>query len=154
MAVGEAICRWAHRTVRCASHVIQPLGFDRWSSVSMGHWTVRWCTGQSLFNVRCAFWRCSDFCVNYPHTVHTLFTHCSPFADDSWRCSRYSAWHTGQSSATLDSLVNYSGVALQKPEPEQFRVDLPGAPDTVRWHTGQFGAPDQGILLLVLLLSF
>jgi hypothetical protein len=33
--------------------------------------------------------------------------------------------------------VNYSGVALQKPEAEQFRVDLPGAPDTVRWHTEQ-----------------
>jgi hypothetical protein len=27
------------------------------------------------------------------------------------------------------------GVALQKPEAEQFRVDLPGAPDTVRWCT-------------------
>jgi hypothetical protein len=25
------------------------------------------------------------------------------------------------------------GVALQKPEAEQFRVDLPSAPDTVRW---------------------
>jgi hypothetical protein len=25
--VGEAVCRWAHRTVRCASHVTQPLGF-------------------------------------------------------------------------------------------------------------------------------
>jgi hypothetical protein len=37
---------------------------------------------------------------------------------------------------TPDSLVNYSGVAPQKPEAEQFRVDLPGAPDTVRWHTG------------------
>jgi hypothetical protein len=32
-----------------------------------------------------------------------------------------------------DSPVNYSGVALQKPEAKQFRVDLPGAPDTVRW---------------------
>jgi hypothetical protein len=32
--------------------------------------------------------------------------------------------------------VNYSGVALQKPEAEQFRVDLPSAPDTVRWCTG------------------
>jgi hypothetical protein len=30
---------------------------------------------------------------------------------------------------TPDSPVNYSGVALQKPEAEQFRVDLPGAPD-------------------------
>jgi hypothetical protein len=57
MAVGEAVCRWAHRTVRCAIHVTQPLGFDRWSSNSMGHRTVRWCIGQSLFTVRCAFWR-------------------------------------------------------------------------------------------------
>jgi hypothetical protein len=28
----EAVCRMAHRTVRCASHVSRPLGFDRWSS--------------------------------------------------------------------------------------------------------------------------
>jgi hypothetical protein len=49
--------------------------------------------------------------------------------------------------------VNYSGVALQKPEAEQFRVDLPGAPDTVRWHTEQSGAPDQGSLRFLLLLS-
>jgi hypothetical protein len=55
---------------------------------------------------------------------------------------------------TPDSLVNYSGVAFQKPEAEQFRVDLPGAPDTVRWHTGQSDAPDQGSLRLILLLSF
>jgi hypothetical protein len=33
---------------------------------------------------------------------------------------------------TPDSSVNYSRVALQKPKAEQFRVDLPGAPDTVR----------------------
>jgi hypothetical protein len=50
--------------------------------------------------------------------------------------------------------VNYSGVALQKPEAEQVRVDLPGAPDTVRWCTGQSVGPDQGSLRLVLLLSF
>jgi hypothetical protein len=31
MAVGEGFYRMAHRTVRCASHVTQPLGFDRWS---------------------------------------------------------------------------------------------------------------------------
>jgi hypothetical protein len=45
--------------------------------------------------------------------------------------------------------VNYSGVPPQKPEAEQFRVDLPGAPDTVRWHTRQSDAPDQGSLRLV-----
>jgi hypothetical protein len=32
--------------------------------------------------------------------------------------------------------MNYSGVALQKPEAEQFRVVLPGAPDTVPWCIG------------------
>jgi hypothetical protein len=32
-------------TVRCASLVTQPLGFDRWSSNRRGHRTVRWCTG-------------------------------------------------------------------------------------------------------------
>jgi hypothetical protein len=42
-------------TVLCASHVTQPLGFDRWSSDSWDHLTVRWCTGQVLFTVRCAF---------------------------------------------------------------------------------------------------
>jgi hypothetical protein len=57
MAIGEAVCRWAHRTVRCASHVTQPLGFYRWSSDSLVHRIVRWCTGQPLFTVWCAFWR-------------------------------------------------------------------------------------------------
>jgi hypothetical protein len=42
MAVGEAVCRWAHRTVRCASHITQPLGFNHWSFDSLGHRTV-WC---------------------------------------------------------------------------------------------------------------
>jgi hypothetical protein len=44
--------------------------------------------------------------------------------------------------------VNYSGVAPKIPEGGEFGVDLPGAPDTVRWHTGQSGAPDQGSLRL------
>jgi hypothetical protein len=44
----EVCCRMAHRTVRCASHVSQPLGFDRWSSDLWGLWAVRWCTRQVL----------------------------------------------------------------------------------------------------------
>jgi hypothetical protein len=93
VAVGELCCRRTHRTVRCASHVTQPLGFDRWSSDKWGHRIVRWCTGQSLFTVWCAICACSDFCARSPRTV----VHCSPFADDRWRYSRYSSWHTGQS---------------------------------------------------------
>jgi len=45
---------------------------------------------------------------------------------------------------TPDSPVNYSGAASHFPEGEEFSVEFPGAPDTVRWHTGQSGAPDQG----------
>jgi hypothetical protein len=44
----EGCCRMAHRTVRCASHVSRPLGFDCWSSDWWGLWAVRWCTGQVL----------------------------------------------------------------------------------------------------------
>jgi hypothetical protein len=42
-------------TVRYASHVTQPLGFDHSSSDKWGHQTVQWCTGQVLFTVQCAF---------------------------------------------------------------------------------------------------
>ena len=62
-------------------------------------------------------------------------------------------WCTGQSGATPDSPVNYSGVAPRIPKGGKFGVDLPGAPDTVRWHTEQSGAPDQGSLRFLLLLS-
>jgi hypothetical protein len=53
-----------------------------------------------------------------------------------------------------DSPVNYSGAALQKPEAEEFELIAPGAPDTVRWCTGQSGVPDQGSLRFLLLLCF
>ena len=43
-----------------------------------------------------------------------------------------------------DSPVNYSALALDFPEGDEFELESSGAPDTVRWHTGQSGAPDQG----------
>jgi hypothetical protein len=58
-------------------------------------------------------------------------------------------WATGQSGVTLDSPVNYSEVAPRIPEGGKFGVGFPGAPDTVRWHTGQSGAPDEGCLWVV-----
>jgi hypothetical protein len=76
-----------------------------------------------------------------------------PSADDRWRevavaplAHRTVQCYTGQSGATPDSPVNYSGAASQIPETGKFGVGFPGAPDTVRWHTGQSGAPDQGCL--------
>jgi hypothetical protein len=56
--------------------------------------------------------------------------------------------HRTLSGATLDSPVNYSGVASHFLEGGKFSVGFPGAPDTVRRHTGQSGAPDQGTLRL------
>jgi hypothetical protein len=44
---------------------------------------------------------------------------------------------------TPDSPVNYSTLALEIPEAEEFSAKSPGAPDTVRCATGQSGAPDQ-----------
>jgi hypothetical protein len=49
--------------------------------------------------------------------------------------------------------VKYSGARPEKPEGGEFGLYGPGAPDTVRWHTGQSGAPDQGTLGFLLLLS-
>jgi hypothetical protein len=61
--------------------------------------------------------------------------------------------HRTLSGATPDSPVNYSGAASRFPEDEQFGVGVPGAPDTVRWCTGQSGTPDQGTLRLTLALN-
>jgi hypothetical protein len=115
-----------HPTVR-----VRPLELEH-----VGPPGSRWCTGQVRFTVRCAICACSDFCARCPRAV----AHCSPFADNRWRCSRYSAWHTGQSGATPDSPVNYSGGQFQKPEGGKFGVILPGAPDSpVRQTRAAFG---------------
>jgi hypothetical protein len=94
-----------------------------------------WATGQSggASDSSCSLpgapsGACSDSARAVGTVHYSLFT----FAVDRWRCSRYSAWHTGQSGATSDSPVNYSGGQFLKPEGGKFGVDLPGAPDTVR----------------------
>jgi hypothetical protein len=126
-------------TVRCACHVTKPLDSDRWSFCLLGHRTVRWCTGQALFTVRCAIWLCSDSGAHY--SAFNAF------------CRRPLVRSSCCSAGTPDSPVNYSGAASRIPEGEQFGVEVPGAPDTVRWCTGQSGAPDQGTLRLTFALS-
>ena len=94
---------------------------DRWREVvvaPLAHRTV-WCTPDSP--------------VNY-----------SGANSRSWRVqSRSPLGHRTLSGGTPDSPVNYSGAPLDFREGEEFSVKSPGAPDTVRWHTGQSGAPDQ-----------
>jgi hypothetical protein len=65
-------------------------------------------------------------------------------AGDRWRGrSRCSA-------GTPDSPVNYSGAPSVFSEGDEFELKCPGAPDTVRWHTGQSDAPDQGAFRVVI----
>jgi hypothetical protein len=91
-------------TVRCASHVTQPLGFDRWSSDMWGHRTVRWCTGP----VHCLVRLLAPALTLRAQSA--LFTvHCTLLQSTVGAVSRCSAWHTGQSGATPDSPMNYSG---------------------------------------------
>jgi hypothetical protein len=144
MVVGEAVCRCAHRTVRCASHVTQPLGFDCWSANIWGHWTV---TVHYPVRLMALLWLLRELSAHCSHNVHLLQTTVGAVIVALL--------------GTPDSLVQHRTVwwiiakwHFQKLEAEQFRVDLPGAPDTARWHTGQSGAPYQGSLRLVLLLSF
>jgi hypothetical protein len=56
----------------------------------------------------------------------------------SWRVqSRSSLEHRTLSGGAPDSPVNYSGAPLRISEGVEFSLKSPGAPDTVRWHTGQ-----------------
>jgi hypothetical protein len=60
--------------------------------------------------------------------------------------------HRTLSGASPDGPVNYSEAPSDFPEGDEFGAKFPGTPDTVRWHTGQSGAPDQGTLRLSLAL--
>jgi hypothetical protein len=93
---------------------------------------LRWLTGQSGAHRTCP--------VNYSGANSRSWRFLEPLfpgAPDTVRCTPHSP-------------VNYSGVPLNFPEGEEFSVKSPGAPDTVRWCTGQSDAPDQRCLRLSL----
>jgi hypothetical protein len=144
--IGEVVCRWAHWIVRCATGHC-PVRQPRHPTVTVltvstiGALTS-WGIGQSgaAPNKHCSL---SGAPSSAALTLRELPAHCS-------RCRRplelTIALNSRCSAGTPDSSVNYSGAALQKPKGEEFESIAPGAPDTVRWHTGQSGAPDQGFL--------
>jgi hypothetical protein len=66
-----------------------------------------------------------------------------------FRCRRPMALCSRYSARTPNSPVNYSRATPRIPEGGQFGVGFPGAPNAVRWCTGQSGAPDQGCLWVV-----
>jgi hypothetical protein len=112
MAVGRLLSHGAPDTVRCASHVIRPLGIDRWSSDLWGLWAVRWCTGHC--------------------PVHQLRVHCPVRAQARIKCVAVDrcAQNSCCSAGTPDSPVNYSGAPSDFPEGSEFSVECPGAPDS------------------------
>jgi hypothetical protein len=130
--VGEAVCRWAHRTVRCATRhcpVRQPRHPTiRVLTVSTVGALTSWGTGQSgaAPDRSCSP---SGALSGAALTLRELFAHCS-------RCRRplesTVALASRCSAGTPDSPVNYSGAALQKPEGGKFEVVRPWVSDTVQ----------------------
>jgi hypothetical protein len=122
--VGEAVCRWAHRTVRCASHVTQPLGFWWFRPLELWHLGApdspvphRTVTVHCPVRLLALFW----LCVNCQRTVLVCSRPLELTVALDSRCS----------GGTPDSPVNYSGATLQKPKGEEFESIALGAPDTI-----------------------
>jgi hypothetical protein len=109
--------RWKCAVAWRASHVSRPLGFDRWSSDLWGLWAVR-CANRASFDL-CARRRA----LNALQSTVARVVVVASLAHRIVRCA-------------LDSPVNYSGAPLEFSEGEEFSVECPGAPDTVRWCTG------------------
>jgi hypothetical protein len=124
-----AFCRVVHRTVTVAIRCAISFLFWRIRPLVLG---VGWRTGhcpvhtrQSDVPNRPLLWATRRPWIAWP-TIGT---------DDRWL--------TGQSGAPPDSPVNYSRTPPSIPESGLFTGDQPGASDTVRCTTGQFGVPDR-----------
>jgi hypothetical protein len=147
IAVGEVVCRWAHRTVWCDSHVTQSLGF--WRFWPLEHWLH--VAPDSPVRHRTGVVHCPVHLWRLLWLLRALFTLLqTTVALDS-------CYPTG----TPDSLVAHRMVRWiiaerrwENPKVKSSYCTAPGAPDTVRWHTGQSGVPDQSSLQFLLLLSF
>jgi hypothetical protein len=118
--LGRGCYRWAHRTVRYATGQC-PVRQPRHPTVrvltqsTVGALTPGG-TRQVLCIFRCTSGGCSNFCA---HCAHTVALQASVAVDHCAR-SLCSAWCTRQSDGTPDNPMNYSRVALEKLEGEEF----------------------------------
>jgi hypothetical protein len=122
VAVGEAVYRRAHRTVRCATGHC-PVRQPRHPTVRvLKILTVGALTSCRTEQSSAAPDRCCS--LSGAPLTPALTSACTvyTFADDLCFVSRCSAWCTGQSGGTPDSPVNYSGAAPEKPKGEEFRL--------------------------------
>jgi hypothetical protein len=128
----EGCWRWVHQTVRCASHVTQLLGFWRF-----------WPLELLLFGA-------PDSPV--PHQTGTVLSaHCSTFA--GVRCSRSLRW-SRCSAGTPDSPVAHRTVRWIIAERLSRNPMVKSLSRSPLVHRTLSGAPDQGSLRFLLLLSF
>jgi hypothetical protein len=143
IAIGGGCCRMAHRTVRCATGHC-PVRQPRHQAVRVRPLELL-TTGPPDSPVvhRTGPVDCPVRLLAPALTSACAGAHCSAF---NVLCRRPLARSSRCSAGTPDSPMNYSGAAPRIPEGGKFGVGLPGAPDTVRWHTRQSGAPDQGTL--------
>jgi hypothetical protein len=155
-AIGEVCCRRAHRTVRCATRhcpVRQPRhptvrvltvltvgALTSWGTRQSGAAPDRYCSLSGAPSGAALTLRMQS--VHYSllllqTTVGTVAVASHDTPDSPvlhWTVQRIIVeWH------------------FQKPEGGKFELIHPGAPDIVRWHTGQSGAPDQGTFRFSLL---
>jgi hypothetical protein len=141
-------------TVRCASHVTQPLGFWRFRPLELClHGAPDSPVSHRTGTVHCPvhllalLW----LCARSPRTVH-----CSLLLLQTTVGAVAVAPHDTLDSPVLHRIVRWIIVEwhFQKPEGGKFELIHPGAPDTVRWHTELSGAPDQGTLRFSMLPLF
>jgi hypothetical protein len=137
--VGGCCCRMVHRTLSGA-----PATSPGRRVPTVGA-SDNWATGQSG-GAPDSHYSLSGAPSGAALTSARAGAHCSLLL---FRCRRPLALCRRYSAGTPDSPVNYSGVAPRIPKGGKFGVGFPGAPDTVRWHTGQSGAPDQDCLWVV-----
>jgi hypothetical protein len=135
---GRLLSMGAPDSVRCASHVTQPLGF--WS-----FWPLEALSSSGTGQSGAA----PDSPV--PHRTATVYcpvrsdsaAHCSVAVN---RCSRPLRWIavTPLVHQTVRWIIAES--TWRNPRVASWTLYGPGASDTIRWHTGQSGAPDQSTL--------
>jgi hypothetical protein len=124
-------------TVWCASHVTQPLGFDRWSSDRLGHRTV---TIHCLVRLLALLW----LYARWPRNVHV-------------QCSLLQTTVGAVVVApqgTPDSLVQHRTVRWIIAEWLSKNPKLSSSELISLVHRTLSGAPDQGSLRFLLLLFF
>jgi hypothetical protein len=115
IAVGAGCCRWAHRTVRWASHVTQPLGFGRCRPLEALYSSGIGQSGATP-DTHCSL---SGAPLTVGSALPRTVVHCS---SETQLLQATVARSRRCSAGAPDSLVNYSGARSEKPESEELDV--------------------------------